>query len=49
MHDLGMRHVGKTYSLASHAISDRTACCKLLQNAKNDASFLPTIITGDET
>jgi hypothetical protein len=43
--------VGKTCSLASHARSDRTAtvCYELLQRAENDVTFLPSIITRDET
>jgi hypothetical protein len=34
--------------LASHAMSDRTACYELLEHAKNDVTFLPSIITGYE-
>jgi hypothetical protein len=43
-------HVGKTCSPASHTRSDRTPCdSELLQRAENDATFLPSIITGDES
>jgi hypothetical protein len=50
--DLGMRHVSAklvpwllTQDQTEHHV---TACRKLLQRAKNDATFLPSIITGDE-
>jgi hypothetical protein len=47
---LGIRRVSeKTCYPASHTRSDKTACCELLQCAENDASFLPSIITGDES
>jgi hypothetical protein len=37
------------FSLHDSVKQCTTACCKLLQHAKNDAIFLPSIISGDET
>jgi hypothetical protein len=52
MQDLGMRRVSAklvpqllTQDQTEHRA---TACRELLQRAQNDATFLPSIITGDE-
>jgi hypothetical protein len=44
--------VGKTWSPGSHTDQTEhhaTACRELLQRAENDATFLPSIITGDKS
>jgi hypothetical protein len=50
--DLGMRRVSAklvTRLLTQDQTEHRaTACHELLQRAENDATFLPSIITGDE-
>jgi hypothetical protein len=53
MQDLGMRRVSA--KLVPRLLTQdqteyrATACRELLQHVKNDATFLPSIITGDES